>query len=230
MSTPSFSSHQKAGMMLVLVVGILGILFGFRFFRANIQRPFDEQLADDKGPFFLESDGQEQAEKDRQKTTDTDQDGLNDYDELYVYKTSAYLFDSDSDGFDDGTEVKTGNDPTCPSGQVCSGSTALSSDTIPVSEAEAISQSLSTAFRLQETNLQSPEDLQSFFASLTAQEVRSLLASQGVPIQTLEKFSDEQLMQFFQQAMEEAQASVSSEPPVADQDVSSGEGVPSMSP
>jgi len=54
------------------------------------------------------------------KNKDTDLDGLSDYDELYVYHTSPYIKDSDSDGIPDGVEVKNGTDPNCPEGQDCS--------------------------------------------------------------------------------------------------------------
>lgn len=59
------------------------------------------------------------------KNKDTDGDGLSDYDELNVYKTSPYLADSDSDGIKDGEEIKNGTDPNCPAGRTCSTSTTL---------------------------------------------------------------------------------------------------------
>lgn len=54
-----------------------------------------------------------------QQSQDTDMDGLSDYDELNVYKTSPYIADSDSDGYLDGEEVKNGEDPNCPINQSC---------------------------------------------------------------------------------------------------------------
>ena len=42
---------------------------------------------------------------------DTDDDGLNDYDEIYIYSTDPTNPDSDSDGFLDGFEVASGFDP-----------------------------------------------------------------------------------------------------------------------
>lgn len=53
------------------------------------------------------------------KDKDTDQDGLNDYQEIYQFRTSIFLADSDSDGFTDLEEANTGNDPLCPTGEDC---------------------------------------------------------------------------------------------------------------
>lgn len=61
------------------------------------------------------------------KNKDTDTDGISDYDELYNTRTSPYLKDSDGDGFLDGTEVQSGNDPNCPQGAVCEGYRLLTS-------------------------------------------------------------------------------------------------------
>ncbi|MFH1667480.1 MAG: hypothetical protein ABH884_00445 [Candidatus Komeilibacteria bacterium] len=53
------------------------------------------------------------------KKMDTDQDGLSDYLEQYVYGTSAYIEDTDSDGVSDKDEVITGQDPMCAQGTDC---------------------------------------------------------------------------------------------------------------
>lgn len=42
---------------------------------------------------------------------DSDSDGVSDYDEITVFGTDPTNRDSDNDGFDDGVEVKSGNDP-----------------------------------------------------------------------------------------------------------------------
>ncbi|MFA6146466.1 MAG: thrombospondin type 3 repeat-containing protein [Patescibacteria group bacterium] len=45
------------------------------------------------------------------KVVDTDHDGISDFDEQFKYRTSAYLVDSDSDGYSDKTEVDAQSDP-----------------------------------------------------------------------------------------------------------------------
>jgi hypothetical protein len=53
---------------------------------------------------------------------DTDGDGLSDFAELYINKTSPYITDSDSDGLNDKDEIDKGTDPNCQSGKTCSSS------------------------------------------------------------------------------------------------------------
>jgi plastocyanin len=48
------------------------------------------------------------------KTTDSDKDGLSDYDEVVIYKSNPNLRDTDGDGFSDKTEVDRGFSPTGP--------------------------------------------------------------------------------------------------------------------
>lgn len=43
--------------------------------------------------------------------SDTDDDGLSDYEEVYFYSTSPILWDTDNDGMGDGTEVNSGLNP-----------------------------------------------------------------------------------------------------------------------
>lgn len=44
-------------------------------------------------------------------SADTDEDGLNDYDEVHVYGTNPINFDTDSDNMSDGTEISSGLNP-----------------------------------------------------------------------------------------------------------------------
>lgn len=102
---------------------------------------------------------------------DTDSDGLSDYDEQYLYKTSAYLKDSDSDGYDDKTEVTSGNDPLCPPGQACN--EPAPSGAIGTPE-------------------EAPPDL-------NAAQIRELLKKSGVSDTEISRYTDEQLVALYRE-------------------------------
>ncbi len=115
---------------------------------------------------------------------DTDQDGLSDYDESYVYKTSAYIADSDSDGFKDGEEVKNNQDPNCPVGQDCG--------------------NLLPAGRPAAANLL--EDLD----NLTPEQIRDILISAGISEADLKNINDNTLRQLYEETLREAQGQTGS--------------------
>jgi hypothetical protein len=54
----------------------------------------------------------------KNEKTDSDGDGVSDYDEIALYSTNPYGADSDGDGFIDGSEILNGYDPTDPSSGV----------------------------------------------------------------------------------------------------------------
>lgn len=106
---------QKTGFVLLLIFGILAIGMGILQMRNNIF-----------GPFVLHVDKTNLAESSlfmdenaRLQSIDTDHDGLNDYEEMNFYETSAYLPDTDSDGLDDKTEISQGKNPLCSEGEMC---------------------------------------------------------------------------------------------------------------
>ncbi len=204
-----FTREQKVGFALVLLIGLFGVVFGVKSFPASLNRPFELQFASYTGPEFLTPSQEESREAERQKTADTDEDGLVDYDELYVYKTSPYLADSDSDGFDDKTELYSGNDPNCPTGKDCGRTLVQSADA-------ASSKIDTTGFlsgvlnvdpsKYEGLELNSVEDIQKFFAAMGVEEVRAILKSQGVSQETIDQISDEQIMELFTSAIEQANA------------------------
>ncbi len=121
------------------------------------------------------------------RAKDTDGDGLSDYDELYVYGTSPYLEDSDSDSYSDKLEIETGNNPLCPAGQKClvdSAATVTSSQTTVTSEV-----------------LIDPYNI-------SAAEIRQLLLNSGLDQATLNEIDDNSLRQMFLQAYVETENQV----------------------
>jgi hypothetical protein len=205
-----YSTEAKVAFTLLIFIGLLGAIFGLSSFSATLSRPFQIQLASYTGEKFLTLGEQEAAEIAKQKTSDSDNDGLTDYDELNIYRTSPYLADSDSDGFDDKQEIFSNHDPNCPEGKNCS-------STYTLGEAESAgsnetSDFLSSVFgidaeRLKDQSLESAEDVEAFFSQMSSEEVRDLLISQGVPKETVDALTDEQIRSLLQTSIDQAIAS-----------------------
>jgi len=109
----SLSKEQKIGVILLSVFSVFAIGLGILQIRNTMYAPFalNKQI-----PNLVKDDiNSNEALMYR----DIDKDGLNDFDELYVYATSPYLADTDSDGIPDKAEVDKGTNPICPEGQNC---------------------------------------------------------------------------------------------------------------
>jgi len=205
----NLSVEEKAVFVLMAVIGVLGIVFGFKSFPSNLSRPFEIQLASYTGGKFLTLSEQEVAALELQKTTDSDSDGLMDYDELFIYKTSPYLADSDSDGFDDKTEIFSNNNPNCPEGKDCNATNLTVSEETSSTEGNDI---LSKILGLQSmagasSTFESVDDIINYFSQMDSAQVRSMLISQGVPKEAVDAMSDKEIMSLLQTALTEAEAS-----------------------
>ncbi|MCX7779176.1 MAG: thrombospondin type 3 repeat-containing protein [Patescibacteria group bacterium] len=88
------------------LLAIFTLFFGFFRIKESIQGPFrvpkyENKLTNEEIQSLL-------AQR------DTDKDGLSDVDEVFKYKTSIYLSDSDSDNYPDKEEIEAGSDPLNP--------------------------------------------------------------------------------------------------------------------
>lgn len=164
--------------------------------------------------FFAQQD---QASKtlELQKTKDTDRDGLSDYDELYLYHTSPYLADSDSDGIQDAVEIAQGTDPNCPSGKPCaqrldtvfqtSTSSAafqdiLNATKVPLAPTEVLLGSSSATAGASDFLARPPDP-----AQMTPAQIREyLLAHNLVRSDQLDVVSDDDIVRIYKAAYEEA--------------------------
>lgn len=107
-----------------LLLGTFIFIFGIAQIKSFISRPIDlfkDQFKTNIGLLnqlnansSLPDEGLNELVK-----RDSDQDKISDYDELYVYDTSPYLEDTDSDGKNDYDEIKQGTDPKCLLGSQC---------------------------------------------------------------------------------------------------------------
>lgn len=235
--------NPKATYTVVITVLIFTVFFGWWRIVDVIKSPFVREPAAESALQDSVTAGLQDISSLRNK--DTDGDGLNDYDELYVYGTSPYLEDTDSDGYLDRIEIETGNNPNCPAGQKCLatiGDTEImtepsfpSANPLDVSDEELrqlllksgidpalLSQIDDTTLRqlyaeaitdiqLEQTGIGTGEagdsvgggdtllDLQ----NLSADEVRQLLLQSGVKIEDLNAISDEDLMSFYQEILDQ---------------------------
>lgn len=128
-----YTTQQKISFTMLVLFGILIVVLGFLQMRNTIYGPFVIRESDFEGsqnPALFES------EEARLQSIDTDQDGINDYEELEFFTTSPYLPDTDSDGISDKKEIDAGTNPLCPEGQQCAATEAVvtttSSGLVPV--------------------------------------------------------------------------------------------------
>ncbi len=195
-----FKSHEKLALVVFLLIGMTTAVLAYAQIKKSIWSPFVR-----KPITYKTSDELEQEQADRLKTLDTDKDGLSDYDELYVFHTSPFLADSDSDGVNDGTEVAQGTDPNCPKGKVCrqvtvntatlpsaDGTTTPPTDQTPppssASAQERAMQAIVTTFG-DPTKL-TKETITAKLDAMTSAELRGFIVELGIPESALAKADD----------------------------------------
>jgi hypothetical protein len=205
--------QQKFAVVFLGLFGVSAVILWIMQFSSGLQvtQPLTaEELA--------QMQQQKTAQTDALRNQDTDKDGLSDYDESYLYGTSPYLEDSDSDGIGDKQEIDTGSDPNCPSGQDCTGSATDTTDTsgdtgqndvsapsqdsvssvdngtinAPAEDAAAPSTETDPARAAMEAVLGGQAD---------AANLRTLLRNAGMSGDMLDQISDQQLLDMYQQTL-----------------------------
>lgn len=185
--------NQRWAVIFLSVLGLGIIIFWGWQFRARVSGPFKTEA---------NKTNSTQTASSTDLVKDTDGDGLTDYDETTIYKTSPYLSDSDSDGIPDGQEIKQGSDPNCPAGTTC----GLESITPP--------SQTSTSTILGETTAVASTTLEEKLINgeITAAELRQVLLNNGADKTALDQINDADLLKGYQQMLQ-AQLSASSTTP-----------------
>jgi hypothetical protein len=114
----ALTGEQRIAVGVFGVAALVIVTFSVLQLRSTILRPF---TTDVEALVALRRQLGPTAEElaDDQRRADTDEDGISDYDELNVYRTSPYLRDSDSDRIADNLEIAQGTDPNCATGKTC---------------------------------------------------------------------------------------------------------------
>lgn len=186
------TEHRPVLFVVLGVTVVLFVLGGLQVLK-SIRDPFAR-------PTGAYTSKEEQAAREvaAQRARDTDTDGLSDYDELNIYFTSPYLDDTDSDDVVDGDEVAAGEDPNCPAGKTCgSPETQIGPGPNPDDLATAPGTVAASASAQSQFVGLTPEVLE----NITPSQVRDLLRGSGVSEEVLARFTDEQLMNLFEQTM-----------------------------
>lgn len=111
------TTGQKVGVTFMFVFALMALGMGFLQLKTTVYGPFVSQT---KSQVSAAEQAQLQFDETlKLQRIDTDKDGLNDFEELNFYQTSAYLPDTDSDGISDKKEITDGTDPLCPEGKDC---------------------------------------------------------------------------------------------------------------
>ena len=175
------SHEQKIGLVLLSAFVLLAVTLGLIQMRNTLYKPF--ALNTSIPPMI----GQDLNTPEALRYRDTDMDGLSDYDELYVYTTSPYLTDSDSDGLNDRREVEQGKDPNCAEGKNCIGNVGESESTI-AGTADA-----PTTFDPNNYDLSMFDDAMAAVSS--PDQMRQILLNVGLEESVVSQISDEELVQ-----------------------------------
>lgn len=195
----SIAPEQRAGLIFVVVLGSTACVLGLFFVFKHVSSPF---LMTYEGPVFETTVQKQAKEIAAQKTADTDGDGLTDYNELYVYKTSPYLADTDGDGYTDQSEITAGTNPTCPAGADCestlsnsdatsrgSGTAGFGADLTPPAEVPVVMPTTTSA------------DAIAAFDNLSVAEIRLLLVQSGADQSKVDVLTDDQVQQLYDSAL-----------------------------
>jgi len=199
---PELPRPQKNAVIVLAVLAVLIIVLWVWMMQARIKAPFNY------GSTASTTDSAEIDYNNLLKSTDTDKDGLSDYDEIYVYKTSPYLEDTDSDGLTDKQEVNNGSDPTCPKGQDC---------TSPVVDTSTVVNSGNGSGATAATNTEASVSLDSTAISESvlqdvlngksdAATLRQFLISGGATKEELDQISDADLLKSYQETLDSQNA------------------------
>lgn len=187
----ALTREQKLSVGILSVCGIVTIVLGIVQLRRTIIYPFTapvEKLVEIKNMF-----GPTEAELEAEaKRTDSDGDGLSDWDEENVYRTSSYLADTDSDGEADNLEIAKGTDPNCPVGKVCA--------FIQPEDGGTDSKSGSAVQSGSEGGMNIPGSVLSLKPERDPAAIRTFLQAQGMSDAELSNYTDAMLLEAYDQS------------------------------
>jgi hypothetical protein len=212
---PNPRAQERLVIGTVAAIGIVTMVFGFLSLRRAIVQPNASSTAGE----YKTPQQRQQEVVEALKLTDTDQDGLNDYDELNIYRTNPYLEDTDSDGIDDATEIAQSSNPNCPKGSNCqfvssssgnSGSSGCTGSSCPTSgsgggeaDTEIDAQTLAFLNTFGDPTQLTRAQADAILDDMSTSELRDFFTQMGVPQDAVDKADDQTLRQLVSDALDE---------------------------
>jgi len=218
-TTPSPSlDNPKRAYTVIVVLGLTLLIGSAWIFSKNLNQLLKKNVTNNTNMTTAI------AELEALRGKDTDGDSLSDYDELFAYNSSPYLFSSAGDGTSDGVKVAKGLDPNCQEGKTCTEAPtvnlnqgadetlsadylrqALKASGVPAATVDATAdddllqiyqETLSTA-----SNANITDPTVGSLTNLSGASIRSLLVQNGVDADTLSKVDDVTLEEIFAEAI-----------------------------
>lgn len=193
-------TEQRLSVIFFGICGLLTIVLSVVQLRRSIIFPFTTSVDDLSAVQGLFGPTEEELEEEARRTDD-DGDGISNWNEEQVFHTSPYLADTDSDGVMDNTEIAKGTDPNCPEGEECAYSLM-------------IGESGSSAFSNVKPSNGSAIPL---VPERNPEAIRAFLRAQGVSEADLSDYSDELLLEAYDQSSAVFEASQNTATSTADE-------------
>ncbi len=195
------SREERVAFGFITACGAGALILGSLFFMSNVKKPF---LITYNGPRYVSSSEKESEQEALQRITDTDEDGVSDYDELRIFGTSPYIADTDSDGKNDGSEIAQGEDPNCVTGKTC-----ITSETVQLPTVGGFTNIVEPE---QSSQTATPEEVLVSLKQLSIPEVREFLVEAGISAEEVNAMNDEQVMEFYTAALAQAEEGLAEQP------------------
>lgn len=193
-----FNAHQQEkrkqtiALVSIAVIGVGIVLLGFWQMKNNLALPWPAVDEASKAISVEEPKEKDITDEDVEvlKQKDSDADKISDFDEYYIYGTSAYLADSDSDGDSDFDEIQIGEDPNCEKGKQCFKTAKFVESGLGESAAG--------------TGTVAPASSKNSLLNISADDLRQLLVKSGkVSADQLKIIGDEDLLAMYKQMLAE---------------------------
>lgn len=112
------NKRQKSFFVVFVLCAIAALVFTYSSVREGINAPWRVSIKDlEKNKSLLKNSATEL--ENYQKRSDTDGDGLSDWDEENIYHSSPYLWSTAGDGMPDNVKIAMGENPLCKHGEPC---------------------------------------------------------------------------------------------------------------